>query len=457
MTGAPPRHPAAMRRGACPSLSQPMRTGDGLLVRLRPASGAFSPVQLSGLAEAAARRGNGIVEITARGNLQIRGLSAASADGLAGDVAALAIAPRTGVPVETGPLAGLDPEALADPTLLASMIRDGARDKGLGARLGAKVTVVADGGGRLGLRGLLADIRLDAVRQPAGVRWRVSLAGTGESAVPLRVLGMAQAAGMGVSLLEAIASKGPAARGRDLLPEGSKPGLPALGEASAGRMHGQGPDTSGNGRFRPSLPAASGRAAVEASGSDIFVGMLKLGEGDAAFVAALPFGQITAAELTAFASQAESCGATQFRLAPERRVLALGLDEAGCAKLGDLVRALGLIVDPADARLGIVACAGAPACASAFLETKALAAELARNRSGAGGLHVSGCAKGCAEPTGRLPAIVGTSGDAVEIRVGATTSRVVLGEIPAALGLLLGQGSGGKRGPVGPAQAGAAA
>lgn len=456
MTGAPPRHPAAMRRGACPSLSQPMRTGDGLLVRLRPASGAFSPVQLRGLAEAAARRGNGIVEITARGNLQIRGLSAASADGLAGDVAALAIAPRTGVPVETGPLAGLDPEALADPTLLASMIRDGARDKGLGARLGPKVTVVADGGGRLGLRGLLADIRLDAVRQPAGVRWRVSLAGTGESAVPLRVLGMAQAAGMGVSLLEAIASKGPAARGRDLLPEGSKPGLPAQGEPLADLMQGHGSSPSNDERPRLSSHAASGRT-VEATGADTFVGMLKLGERDAAFVAALPFGQITASELTAFASQAESCGAAEFHLAPERRVLALGLDEAGCAKLGDLVRALGLIVDPADARHGIVACAGAPACASAFLETKALAAELARNRSGAGGLHVSGCAKGCAEPTGRLPAIVGTSADGVEIRVGATTSRVARGDVPAALGRLLGQGSGGKRGPLGPAQAGAAA
>ena len=64
---------APMRRGACPALSTPMPTGDGLLIRLSPASGGVSPKQLIGLCEAAARHGNGIVEVTARGSLQFRG------------------------------------------------------------------------------------------------------------------------------------------------------------------------------------------------------------------------------------------------------------------------------------------------------------------------------------------------------------------------------------------------
>ncbi len=31
------------RRGACPALSAPMQTGDGLLVRLNPVAGGLSP------------------------------------------------------------------------------------------------------------------------------------------------------------------------------------------------------------------------------------------------------------------------------------------------------------------------------------------------------------------------------------------------------------------------------
>ena len=92
-----------------------MQTGDGLLVRLNPVAGGLSPKALIGLCKAALRHGNGVMEVTARGSLQIRGLTPESAPLLAADVDALGIAVRTGVPVETGPLAGLDPDEIADP------------------------------------------------------------------------------------------------------------------------------------------------------------------------------------------------------------------------------------------------------------------------------------------------------------------------------------------------------
>ena len=68
-----------MRRGACPSLDAPMRTGDGLLARLRVVGGRLTPVQLTKVAAIAGQFGNGQIEITARGNLQVRGLSDATA------------------------------------------------------------------------------------------------------------------------------------------------------------------------------------------------------------------------------------------------------------------------------------------------------------------------------------------------------------------------------------------
>lgn len=64
----------AHARGACPALSAPMQTGDGLLARLIPAG----PIPLDafiGLCSAARTHGNGTMEISARGSLQIRGLT----------------------------------------------------------------------------------------------------------------------------------------------------------------------------------------------------------------------------------------------------------------------------------------------------------------------------------------------------------------------------------------------
>src|SRR5262245_24963721 len=110
---------APLRRGHCPTLAAPMPTGDGLLAPLNPGASGVSPKALIGLSEAAQRHGNGIIEITARGSLQIRGLTAMSAAQLAAEVDALGIEVRSGVPVETGPVAGLDPDEIADPRPLA--------------------------------------------------------------------------------------------------------------------------------------------------------------------------------------------------------------------------------------------------------------------------------------------------------------------------------------------------
>ena len=67
---------AASRRGACPSLDAPMQTGDGLLARIRVSDGRLDPSQLAGIASAAAKHGNGLVEVTARGTLEAATMTA---------------------------------------------------------------------------------------------------------------------------------------------------------------------------------------------------------------------------------------------------------------------------------------------------------------------------------------------------------------------------------------------
>ncbi len=61
-----------MIRGWCPTLAEPMLSGDGWLARVRPPFGVLHDVPA--FAAACVRFGNGIVEVTSRAALQVRGL-----------------------------------------------------------------------------------------------------------------------------------------------------------------------------------------------------------------------------------------------------------------------------------------------------------------------------------------------------------------------------------------------
>ncbi len=360
-----------LRRGACPTLLDPMATGDGLLARLVPASGRFRPSELAGLAEAAGRRGNGVVEVTARGSFQIRGLDPSSAEALAADVASLGIVPRTGVPVETGPLAGLDPTETADGSALARSIAESVSRAGLAARLGPKVSVVIDGGGAVPLESTLADIRLDAA---GGGLWRLALAGTRATATPLEEMSAREAEARTFALLGIIAGLGRRARGRDLLTGAEQPPR----RAEQGDV--------------PPLP----------------VGPIALRPGESACRLVLPFGEVAASTLAAVANEATALGIREIRLSPGHGLLLIG-DAALAERSRALGRRLGFVADPGDPRLRVSACAGAPACASAHLDTKHLAGELAAAMEpGAETIHLSGCSKRCAEPKAAVR-VVGTS------------------------------------------------
>ena len=62
-------------KGWCPGALRPMMSGDGLVVRVRPFGGRLRRAQADGIASLAAAHGNGLVDVSSRGNLQIRGVS----------------------------------------------------------------------------------------------------------------------------------------------------------------------------------------------------------------------------------------------------------------------------------------------------------------------------------------------------------------------------------------------
>ena len=110
------------RRGVCPGLSRPLPTGDGLLVRILPID-TIALDAFAALCALACTYGNGIIEITARGSIQVRGLSADSAPRFADAVAALGIAAEDGVPILCNPLAGLDAAEICDVSAFAAALR----------------------------------------------------------------------------------------------------------------------------------------------------------------------------------------------------------------------------------------------------------------------------------------------------------------------------------------------
>ncbi len=146
---APAQMTRFAQRGWCPSLHEPMATGDGLLVRVKPPSARLSSDAARALADAAARFGNGVIELTRRGNLQVRGLSAVGVPGFAAAMVAAGLAdPDPDVErrriVMPPPLAGDDPTVAADALALAEAI-----EAIVPAGLPPKVCIAVDGGGVL--------------------------------------------------------------------------------------------------------------------------------------------------------------------------------------------------------------------------------------------------------------------------------------------------------------------
>ena len=373
----------ALRRGACPGLSAPMATGDGLLARFAPLDciplGAFIA-----FCAAAGRHGNGTIEITARGSLQVRGLTPASAPRFASAVATLDIAAGEGVPVVVDPLAD-DPGVLIDTAALAARLRRAIAAAAL--VLAPKVCVLLDGGGRLHLDALAADVRLTAAASRQAPSLHVAVGGDAASALPLGSIAPDRVVDAVVGILGVIAARGPAARALDVVrDEGAGPFRAAV-----------------DGDVEPAL-ARPPRPPAEP------IGRHPLRDGTVALGVGLAFGHAHAGALTELARAAGAGGVGLVRPAPGRALLLLGVTEEIAAALATSAEQLGFLARADDPRRRVIACPGKPDCASGLIAARALAAELARELPpGSETIHISGCCKGCAHPAPAALTVVGTA------------------------------------------------
>ena len=378
------------RRGACPGLSTPMPTGDGLLVRLLPI-GTVGLDAFAALCEAARAHGNGVIEITSRGSLQVRGLTPDSAPRFAAAVGALEIAAADGIPVLSNALTGLDPEEILDASVLARDLRAALARGSLGASLSPKVSVVLDGGGSLSLGEIAADIRLRAEATDGRLALRVSVAGDDASSGEIGVVPPAHAANAAVLLLEVIAQHGRDARARDVLA------------------------TDGLAAFRAALVRAGGSCELALSRKERkqgeAIGAHQLRDGSLACGVGLAFGHTDANSLGRLIEAGRSAGASGVRIVPGRTLMIIGLTPAAAPDFTASAEQLGFITRADDPRRYVIACAGAPVCAAAHIAARAMAPAIAAtaapflDRSFT--IHVSGCAKGCAHPQAAAVTVVG--------------------------------------------------
>src|SRR5262249_60297994 len=114
------------------------------------------------LCTAARSAGKGVIEITSRGSIQIRGLTEASVKSFAAAVARIDLAFGEGPPVLSDPLAGLAPQEAVDASAIAADLRRAIAAAVFALDIGPKVSVAIDGGGVLHLDAVAADVPLPA-------------------------------------------------------------------------------------------------------------------------------------------------------------------------------------------------------------------------------------------------------------------------------------------------------
>jgi precorrin-3B synthase len=344
---------------ACPGALQVHQAADGALARVRLPGGILTATQLEALALAAMRFGSSTMELTSRGNVQLRGVT--DADGLAEAVAKAGLLPspthervrnvvaspltgRLGGVVDVRPLiSGLDAAIQADAALAELPGRfwfsldDGHGDvSGLGADVGAHFLDVDSAA-------LLVAGVDSGVRMP-------------EADVIDTLVFVAR---------RFVAERGKAWRTKELEnPVALTAGLTGAAE----------PGTTWPPESRPP------------------VGWLGQDDGLVALGAAVPLG-----ELPARTAQYLAAIDAPLVVTPWRSILVCDLEEGVADVALRVLAPLGLVFDANSPWLEVSACTGTPGCAKSIADVRHDAAEAAQESVGFH-RHFVGCDRACGSP-----------------------------------------------------------
>lgn len=323
----------------CPGVLRPHQAADGAMVRVRVPGGQTTGRALGQLSAMAERWGRGLLQLTSRASVQIRGLPEELPDAVAADIARAGFLPSVDHErvrnIAASPLTGLG-GGLAD---LRPMVRELDRalvaDPTLAELPGRFLFVLDDG------RGDVASLSFDIAYRASGSHHGEVLMGAQSWSTPA-----ADAVPRMIDLARSfVAQRGTAWRVRELTPVR---------------------ETRQSTALTTPLGAIDGHASVGA-----------------------PLGHLTPAQVQAVV---EVSGGGPIVITPWR-----GLVVPDAATKLDRLAGVGLITDDDSVWTMISACVGAPWCASGRADTQvwavALAAAGTTERT-----HLSGCERRCGAP-----------------------------------------------------------
>lgn len=375
------------RHSACPGLLRIVPALDGGICRIKLPGGVLRSAQARAIAEAARQHASGMLELTNRSNLQIRGVLPSQENALIDALLSADLGPRVAAADDVrnlllSPAAGLDPQARMDVHPLADQLLDLLQDTPALHALSAKFALQLDGGEALAMREHPHDLWLAAEDDQ---HLLLGLAGCPVD-TPLARIDVTQTIELVRQLLLLFLELATPeqTRMRQLLAQ-----IPARELLQ---------------RLQTRLdftlqPAPSNWQAVAVINRPP-AGIYPQAQSDLCMVAAgARLGRLYAEQLLALADLSERHGDSELRLTPWQGLLLGNIPTARAAELLAALNALGLLTHADEPLLGLVACTGSAACARGLADSKQHAlhlAELLRASGARPQVHLSACPRSCA-------------------------------------------------------------
>jgi precorrin-3B synthase len=343
---------------ACPGALQVHQAADGALARVRLPGGMITPRQLEALAHAASALGSPAMELTSRGNVQIRGITDAAriADAL-GSVGLLPSATHERVRnIVASPLSGRTGGKSDVRGLVAELDAAIQAEPGLAGLPGRFIFGIDDG--RADISGLAADVGVHVLEESTALL----LAGR-DTGVRLPVSNV-------VSALIGVARRFADIRGKAW----------RIAELDAPQnVLGDLVPTAKPGETWPPVTRPP-------------VGWIQQDDGRVTLGAGVPLGVLTArvAEYLAAIN-------APMVITPWRSVLVFDLDDGAADAVLRVLAPMGLVFDAGSPWLSVSACTGSPGCEHSLADVRADAAA-AVDEPATGHRHFVGCERACGSP-----------------------------------------------------------
>lgn len=381
------RLPTSVRPSACPGLLRIVPALDGGICRVKLPGGVLRSAQARAIAEAARQHASGVLELTNRSNLQIRGVLPGQESTLIDALLGAGLGPRVASADDVrnlllSPAAGLDPQARMDVRPLANKLLDLLQDTPALHALSPKFALQLDGGEALAIREHPHDLWLAAEDEQ---HLLLGLAGCPVDA-PLARIEATQVVELvrKILLLFLELATPEQSRMRQL-----------LAQIPAGELL-QRLQTRLDFPLQPVPANWQPAATISRSPAGIYP---QAQSGLCMVAAGAKLGRLHAEQLLALAELSEHHGDGELRLTPWQGMLLGNVPESASRELLAALGDLGLLIHADEPLLGLIACTGSAACARGLADSKHHAlhlAELLRESGVRPQVHLSACPRSCA-------------------------------------------------------------